>query len=43
MYIYIYIYNDTLNQTKRGRYADAYYKGHHEIGTVYRRNERLSN
>ena len=27
-------FNDTLNKTKRGRDADAYYRSHHEIGTV---------
>ena len=26
--------DDTLNKTKRGRYADAYYRSHHEIDTV---------
>ena len=26
--------NDTLNKTKRGRDADAYYRSHHEIDTV---------
>ena len=26
--------NDTLNKTKRGRDADAYYTSHHEIDTV---------
>ena len=26
--------NDTLNKTHRGRTADAYYRSHHEIGTV---------
>ena len=25
---------DTLNKTKRGRNADAYYRSHHEIDTV---------
>ena len=27
-------FDDTLNQTKRGRDADAYYRSHHEIDTV---------
>ena len=27
-------FNDTLNKTKRGRDADAYYRSHHEIDTV---------
>ena len=27
-------FGDTLNKTKRGRDADAYYRSHHEIGTV---------
>ena len=26
--------NDTLNKTKRGRDADAYYRSHHEIDSV---------
>ena len=26
--------NDTLNKSKRGRDADAYYRSHHEIDTV---------
>ena len=26
--------NNTLNKTKRGRDSDAYYRSHHEIGTV---------
>ena len=27
-------FDDTLNKTKRGRTADAYYRSHHEIDTV---------
>ena len=27
-------FDDTLNKTKRGRDADAYYRSHHEIDTV---------
>ena len=27
-------FDDTLNETKTGRDADAYYRSHHEIGTV---------
>ena len=27
-------FDDTLNNTKRGRDADAYYRSHHEIDTV---------
>ena len=27
-------FDDTLNKTKRSRDADAYYRSHHEIGTV---------
>ena len=27
-------FGDTLNKTKRGRDADAYYRSHHEIDTV---------
>ena len=27
-------FNDTLNKTKRGRDADAYYRSHHELDTV---------
>ena len=27
-------FDDTLNKTKRGRGADAYYRSHHEIDTV---------
>ena len=27
-------FDDTLNKTKRGRDADAYYRPHHEIDTV---------
>ena len=27
-------FDDTLNETKRGRDADAYYRSHHEIDTV---------
>ena len=27
-------FGDTLNQTHRGRTADAYYRSHHEIDTV---------
>ena len=27
-------FDDTLNKTKRGRDADAYYRSHHEIGSV---------
>ena len=27
-------FDDTLNKTKRGRDADAYYGSHHEIDTV---------
>ena len=27
-------FDDTLNQTKRGRDADAYYRSHHEVDTV---------
>ena len=27
-------FDDTLNKTKRGRDADAYYRPHQEIGTV---------
>ena len=27
-------FDDTLNTTKRGRDADAYYRSHHEIDTV---------
>ena len=26
-------FDDTLNKTKRGRDADAYYRSHHEIDT----------
>ena len=28
------LFGDTLNKTKRGRGADAYYRSHHEIDTV---------
>ena len=28
------MFDDTLNKTKRGRDADAYYRSHHEIDTV---------
>ena len=27
-------FDDTLNKTKRGRDADAYYRSHHEVDTV---------
>ena len=27
-------FDDTLNKTKRGRDADAYYRSHHEIDTM---------
>ena len=27
-------FDDTLNNTKRGRDSDAYYRSHHEIDTV---------
>ena len=27
-------FDDTLNKTRRGRDADAYYRSHHEIDTV---------
>ena len=27
-------FDDTLNKTKRGRYADAYYRSHHETNIV---------
>ena len=27
-------FDDTLNKTKRGRRADAYYRSHHEVDTV---------
>ena len=27
-------FDDTLNKTKRGRDADAYYRSHHEIDTL---------
>ena len=27
-------FDDTLNSTKRGRDADAYYRSHHEIDTI---------
>ena len=31
-------FDDTLNNTKRGRDADAYYRSHHEIDTVIGRS-----
>ena len=31
-------FDDTLNKTKRGRDADAYYRSHHEIDTVIGRS-----
>ena len=27
-------FDDTLNKTKRGRDADAYYRSHHEVDSV---------
>ena len=27
-------FDDTLNKTKRGRGADAYYRSHHDIDTI---------
>ena len=32
--IYKLPFDDTLNKTKRGRDADAYYRSHHEICVV---------